>query len=466
MTGGLDVAARLADGLPAVRAAQEYLSACESLGYRQPDLSGRPGQVFDWYRSEDGLDLGALADDSAALDRAAARAAEVLELQDRQSAALGAGWRGAGGTAAAELLRRHGAASAAATAALRTAADALTTLRTELWQLVDRKVTATQGIDGGGRTDWQAAAHTVLTGAGDRSVASELVDAEVKPFVDEAIGCEWLTVMNQTLTSIEEKFDAAIAELTGSAAVPDFGAGEGEAPPWAANWGPPWAANWGQPGAASWGSPPVADGAASAIGADPAPAEAAAPGVPPPAVPPTGPGGGLPDPGAGLSTVGRQLVDLLGGLLGPVGEALGNGVGAAGVDPMGGEDAGGEDAGTEERDGASDADTDAEDDDRGDDTPEDDTPDDGDPDAGGSPGEDPQEAPDPEHDPDPAPGEPETHLGADTGAAGEPAPATPPPTAPAPEPVSGALPPPEHEPVTATGTPCEIAAAELPQVGE
>ena len=59
-----------------------------------------------------------------------------------------------------------------------------------------------------------AAAQTVTTGAGDRAAASELVDQEVKPFVDNEIRSEWLAAMRSAMAAVMEAYDAAADELT------------------------------------------------------------------------------------------------------------------------------------------------------------------------------------------------------------------------------------------------------------
>ena len=78
---------------------------------------------------------------------------------------------GHGAEASREFLRRHGEASAAAVAAVRTAAEALAALRDSLWHTVDGKVATALAIEDrrlAQRAEWLAAAQTVMTGAGDR----------------------------------------------------------------------------------------------------------------------------------------------------------------------------------------------------------------------------------------------------------------------------------------------------------
>ena len=118
--------------------------------------------------------------------------------------------------------------------------------------MVDGKVAAAMAIDDRRRTeraDWLAAAKTVTTGAGDRAVASELIDQEVKPFVDNDIRSDWLTAMRTTTASVAASYDAATAGLaTDPAAVfqvpgelgpawsPPSSSGPGPTNPSAAGW--------------------------------------------------------------------------------------------------------------------------------------------------------------------------------------------------------------------------------------
>ena len=224
-----DAASRLAEGRPAVEAVQDYVWACHMLGFQDPDLTLHASQVRDWYGSEDGIDLRALDADCEALRAAAAAVEGVLARQDVQLASMSVAWHGTGAQASRDFLRRHGEASAAVVAAVRTAAESLTSLRDRLWHSVDRKVAVTVAMqDRAARPDWRAAAQTVTTGAGDRAAASELVDQEIKPFVDNDIRSEWLTAMRSAMAAVMEAYDAAAAELTSETAIPfdvpgDFG---------------------------------------------------------------------------------------------------------------------------------------------------------------------------------------------------------------------------------------------------
>ncbi len=82
--------------------------ACHLLGYQNPDLTLHAAQVRDWYSSEDGLDLGALEADRAALDAAAAATENARHLQDLQLADLAGAWEGRGGDASQEFLSDTG----------------------------------------------------------------------------------------------------------------------------------------------------------------------------------------------------------------------------------------------------------------------------------------------------------------------------------------------------------------------
>ncbi|MDZ4266208.1 MAG: hypothetical protein U1D00_11015, partial [Mycobacterium sp.] len=216
MAEKFDVSSRLAEGRPAVDNVAQYVWACRLLGYQHPDLTRNAVQVRDWYGSENGMDLRALADDCAALEAAARSAQEALAVQDRQFAVLSGGWLGEGGQASQDFLRRHGDASAAASAPVRTAAEALRALRDDLWGAVDAKVASVVAIEArteAHRADWLAAAQTVTTGSGDRAAAAELVDHSVKPFVDSSIRTEWLSSMHTAMASVADAYQRAAAEI-------------------------------------------------------------------------------------------------------------------------------------------------------------------------------------------------------------------------------------------------------------
>jgi hypothetical protein len=443
MAETFDVASRLAEGCPAVDNIQTYVWACHVLGYANPDLTLHASQVRDWYGSEDGLDLRALDADCAALEAAVAATEDALTRQDDQLGALPAAWQGRSADLSREFLRRHGEASAAAAAAVRTTAYALTTLRDNLWHTVDGKVAAAIAADDRAPDEWLAAAHTVTTGAGDRAAASERIDQEVKPFVDNDIRADWLTAMRSAIAAVMDVYDAATAELTAEPdAVFDV---PGDLGP---TWTPPPRDDGVAtvPAAASAVAPTVA--APPSWGAPPSPMPAPPPPAPMPPPPPVDAGStapamaappsapslsGLPDVGSGLSGLGQQLADAFGSLLGSADEAL---------------------ADTPDID---DGDLDEDVDDKLADDPED--------------GDEPVEpAADPEE--ESAAEEPVEAPVVESADACEPAetPVDPPPPeepAPTPAPVpppSEPAPPPS--PAAAAETPCEIAADELPQVGE
>lgn len=311
MVAQFDVSSRIAEGRPAVENVQHYVWACQQLGYAHPDLTVRAAQLHDWYASEDGMDLSALHHDWESLREAARAAHEALAIQDRQLALLPVAWQGAGAWAAQDRLRRHGEASAAAAASVRNAMDALETLQESLWRTVDAKVDAVIAIEGrteGCRGDWLAAAATVTTGVGERSVAAERVDREVKPFVDSSVRSDWLTTMENAMTAVAGAYRRAAADILIDSQ-PVFGApGEvdsmgslGPMPPAA----PPAAPAVTTPSALS----PPASGAAEMP-----PAHAGS--VMPPL---TGMGGGSPGFGGGLpglAGLGRPFADMVAGLLG------------------------------------------------------------------------------------------------------------------------------------------------------
>lgn len=335
MAETFDAAERLSQGLPSVDNVQQYVTGCGSVGYSQTDLTSHPAQVREWYTTEDGLDLRSLEADCQSLTAAEAAANEAWARQAEQTGVLSAAWQGTGAEASRALLRRHGDAAAQTVGALRSAAEAIGDLRDRLWRAVDTKVVAAQSIDdrtAAQRAEWLAAAKTVATGVGDRAAASELIDQQVKPFVDNDIRHDWVTAMRAAIAAINDAFDTATAELSSLPEVAfdvpgDLGpswtppppveeAPVAQAPRSVESAGPPAA------------SPPAAALTAAPMASAPPTAPAGMPPTAPAAMPPPtggmGGGMGMPDVGGGLSGIGQQLADAFGGLLGSTGDALGD----------------------------------------------------------------------------------------------------------------------------------------------
>jgi hypothetical protein len=450
MAEKFDVASRLAEGRPAVDNIQTYVWACHMLGYTNPDLTLHAAQVYDWYGSEDGLDLRALDADCAALEAAVAATEDALARQDEQLAALSTAWQGGSAGLSRAFLRRHGETSAAAGAVVRTTVDALASLRDNLWHTVDGKVAAAIAADDRAPDEWLAAAHAVTTGAGDRAAASERIDRDVKPFVDNDIRADWVTAMRSAIAAVTDLYDAVTAELNaGPDAVFDV---PGDLGP---SWTPPPRDDQvaAVPAAASIAAPPPVTAvptwsASAAPPLMPAPEALAPMPAPPPApqgdagatapamaAPPSAPSlGGMPEIGSGLSGLGQQLADVFGSLLGTADDPLGE---TPDIDsPEIDEDV---------------------DDELHDDPGDDDEP--------VEPVADAEEHPATEVPIAEEPVEPAVTEGACEPV--EPSVDPPPPAEPASTPVPlRPEPAPPPEPAGAAETPCEIAADELPQVGE
>lgn len=356
-----DVARRLDQGEPAVTTFAEFVWACAQLGYHHPDLTAHAGQVHDWYAAEDGLDLRMLDADCTALAATADSAEHALRLQNDQLGALERAWQGHGASAARDLLDRHRDAARQAAAAVRRAADTLAPLRDQLWRAIDTKVAVTERIEArcaAQRPAWLAAARAVRTGLGNRDAASELIDTQVKPFVDNDIGADWVPAMRSATAAVADAYAAALAALAdGPAAVFEI----------PGDLGPSWTPSGDRPGpvlasaADAAERPPVVGASggftaapasvpsfsapavmvpagmapgAPAVGPEPIAPEAAPVGSAPPGLAsPAGSGqglgggglpgmgglpglGGMPDIGSGLAGSGQQLADLLGGLVG------------------------------------------------------------------------------------------------------------------------------------------------------
>lgn len=216
MSDRYDVAARLAEGEPAVAHIQAYVQACQSLGYQQPDLTAHASQVGDWYGTEAGLDLRVLDGDVAELRAAGTAIDEALWVQRSQVTELAAAWRGSGAESAARFLQRHCDAAEEVAAHVRAAAERCATLRDDLWQAVDGKVATTVAIDertAAQRSAWLAAAQAVGAGVGERSTAELVVHRQVMPFVDNDIRNDWLAAMSAANASVAASYDEAIHAL-------------------------------------------------------------------------------------------------------------------------------------------------------------------------------------------------------------------------------------------------------------
>jgi hypothetical protein len=316
MSDRFDVSARVAEGRHAVEHTQAYVSACHALGYQQPDLTARASQVQDTYDAESGLDLKVLDDDCAALRAAVNAVEEALSVQRAQVSELATGWRGSGADSAMRFLQRHCDEAAAVTARVRSAAEVCATLRDNLWQAVDSKVATTVAIDerrAAERSAWLAAAHTITTGAGDRSVAEELIRRHVTLYVDNDIRNDWLSAVHSTAASIAASYDAAIHALTSA---PDAGF---EIP---GDFGPSWQ--------------PISDEPVQAIPAAPARPDISMPADPMPTVPAAAhgsPSSTTPEPQP-LSTGGLDEVPPE--LAAPLSDAGGLSTGAGGLGGLGG----------------------------------------------------------------------------------------------------------------------------------
>lgn len=206
----LDVAERLAEGRPAVEHTQTYVRACQTLGYAQSDMTSHPSQIRDWYGSEDGLDLHALDRDCAQLRAAGAAVMEGLRIQRAQVAELTTAWTGLGGDSAVAFLQRHCDEASGLATEVRAAAQRCESLRDNLWFLLDSKVATAIAIDDRTRPQrpaWLAAAAAVTTGVGDRPTAEEVIQHQIKPYVDNDIRNDWLTAMRSSLAGVAASYD-------------------------------------------------------------------------------------------------------------------------------------------------------------------------------------------------------------------------------------------------------------------
>ena len=432
----VDVAARLEAGRPSVTNTQTYVTACHVLGYQHPDLTAHGAQILEWFGSEDGLDLAVLDADCAMLRAAAAAADEAVRVSRDGMTAASAAWNGESGSAATVFIERQCASGAAVATALRAAAEACDVLRDDLARLVDEKVRVAVSIDdrrAGERSAWLAAAAAVLGGHTEQTEAVDIVTHQITPYIDADIRTDWLTAMRSATASVTAAYEDALRQLNASpptyfdipgswgpesapaslpaplpvAPAPTVPAGVPVAPPAA---GPILPAS------------PVAD----VVPAQPLPPAPGAEPLVPPAPGAAAPAGmpTMPDVGGGLSGLAARLAEAFGGL-------------SEGIpDPTPDEEPPELDEPEPEPEPGPEADED---------------------DSGQEEVEDPDEAL-----PDENPVTAEAPVGAEQPAVEAPVPDEVPPQPP-PEPLP---PPPPAVEQSDEQTPCEIAADELPQVGQ
>jgi hypothetical protein len=352
MADRFDVSARLAEGRAAVEHTQTYVDACHQLGYQQPDLTAHTSQVWDWYDAEAGLDLRILDDDVGALRAAVNAIEEALWVQRTQVTELAAVWRGSGADAAMRFLQRHCDVAAEVAAHVGAAAEHYVALRDDVWKSLDGKVANAAAIDertAAQRSAWLAACRSVTAGTGERSTAEEVIQQQVKPYVDNDIRNDWLAAMASGSASVAASYDEAIHALASTSEVRFDVPGD---------FGPSW-----QPAFEE--RPVTAAASTMALPAEPAPTvPAAAPSIRPPTSPQrqgvstdgtndaasmpaelaaplgdtsglsTGAGnlGGLGGVAGGIGGVVGSIVDSIGSILGSLAGGLGDGSGSG--DPL------------------------------------------------------------------------------------------------------------------------------------
>jgi hypothetical protein len=333
----LHVADRLAEGRPAVEHTETYARACHVLGYQHPDLTAQPGQIRDWYDSEEGLDLRALDRDCAELRAAGAAVMEALRMQRAQVAELAAAWAGPGGDSAVRFLERHCDAANVVATEVRAAAQRCESLRDNLWYLVDSKVATAIAIDDRTRAQrpaWLAAAAAVTTGVGDRPSAEEMVRQQITPYVDNEIRDDWLTTMRSTVEGVDTSYDMVTDRMAAAPAarfdVPgDLGPGYQPLPPGATTPAAPVSPIAVSGPSADPVPAPALTTAAPAAPAAGAPAGAAPAAIPATPLPDLGTAAAMPasDVGGGLGGLGglaNRIVDAMGSLLGSAADQFGD----------------------------------------------------------------------------------------------------------------------------------------------
>ncbi|MDF2823173.1 MAG: hypothetical protein K0R68_581 [Mycobacterium sp.] len=309
-----DVTGRLSEGLAALDNMELYVRACAARGYHHPDLTAHSTALRDWYGTEDGLDLHAVDSDCVTLRLITRQAAQALDGARTGVAAREAAWGGEAGSAASEFLAGHAAAATDVVAAVTAAAQVLERLRDELWRLVDGKVNTTVAIDA--RTTAQ---RPVWSEAARDGGSAEVVDEQIRPWVESVIAGEWVPAMQATREAVAAAYRTAIEALSSRPAVTFMVPGDLgprlSAPPAAVRAGTAATPVLSTIPAAALPGPTADTAVPQAI-----PSETSPPPPPPAPLPTTG--ALPPEPAAGPGTPPGGLTDPLGALLNPSAGAL------------------------------------------------------------------------------------------------------------------------------------------------
>jgi hypothetical protein len=121
-------------------------------------------------------------------------------------------------------MQRHCDAAGMVATEVRAAAQRCEALRDNLWHLVDLKAATAIGIDERTLTQqpaWLAAVDAVTTGVGDHQTAAEVVEQQIKPYVDNDIRDEWLAAMRSTQAGVTASYDM-VADRFAAAPIASF----------------------------------------------------------------------------------------------------------------------------------------------------------------------------------------------------------------------------------------------------
>ena len=215
--------------LPAAAAAaaantETYVAAYRALGLDTAALSA--DLVRELWGAEDGLSLSALDADSDALRAVADAADDGVRAQREALTILAEAWQGPAGSAAAERIAQHCAATDGAVAALRDAAAVLGSLRDRLGQLLEAKADAAIRIDG--RAAWGsgllADAAAVLDGTADGSAAAA-VRHRIAPYVEADVQSDWVSAMRAATESVAAAYEQSATRLASEQPVEAGGGG-------------------------------------------------------------------------------------------------------------------------------------------------------------------------------------------------------------------------------------------------
>lgn len=194
MADQYDVDGRLNEGLPNVNHSQSLTSTAHKHGFNNPDLTANESQLLDWYKLDEGMDLGKLTSDAQLFGSAVTKMSDAAETQHTQTNKLKGLWEGDGAEAANTFIKTHNTTADSVVKEFGLVQTGLGSLRDALWRIVDGKVQTAISVDG-------------------EAPAGEASDEDIKKYVETKIQGEWLPAMQKAWGAEGSAYDTFTSAL-------------------------------------------------------------------------------------------------------------------------------------------------------------------------------------------------------------------------------------------------------------